>query len=245
MSRTQLEIDAADGPCIASLFHPSGDGPWPSVLFFMDALGIRPALLDMAERLASHGYFVLLPDLFYRAGPYESPDPKTIFSDPEKRAAFAKYPATATHDNIRRDTERFLHFLASQPDVKQPAVGAVGYCMGGGLALAAAGNFPGRVVAAASYHGGRLATDAPDSPHLLAPKMKARVYVGGAIEDTSFTDEMKQRLETALTEANVKHTIETYPAKHGWAVPDMPVYDQVQAERHWDSLLALFKATLQ
>jgi carboxymethylenebutenolidase len=113
------------------------------------------------------------------------------------------------------------------------------------MSLTAAGTYPDSVSAAASYHGGRLATDAPDSPHLLAPKMKARVYVAGAIEDDSFTDEMKARLEEALTAARVDHKIETYPAKHGWVMPDLPIYDEAAAERHWQTMVALFDAKLK
>jgi carboxymethylenebutenolidase len=142
------------------------------------------------------------------------------------------------------DTRAFLDYLAEQSDVKPGGIGSTGYCMGGLMSLTAAGTYPDRIVAAASYHGGRLATDAPDSPHLLAPKMKARVYVGGAMEDQSFPDDMKQRLVHALTEGGVEHTIETYEAKHGWVFRDTPVYDAVAAERHWHTLLALFDAEL-
>jgi len=116
--------------------------------------------------------------------------------------------------------------------------------MGGLMSLTAAGTYPDRIVAAASYHGGRLATDAPDSPHLLAPKIKARVYVAGAIEDPSFPDDMKAHLEEALTKAGVDHKIDTFPAKHGWVLRDTPVYDAGAAERHWETMLALFDATL-
>jgi carboxymethylenebutenolidase len=116
--------------------------------------------------------------------------------------------------------------------------------MGGMMSLTAAGTYPDRIAAAASFHGGRLATDAPDSPHRLARNIKARVYVAGAIEDSTFPDDMKARLETALTDAGVDHKIETYPAKHGWVLRDMPVYDRDAAERHWESLVALYQATL-
>lgn len=248
MSRTTVTIETRDGRPEASIFRPdAGGGPWPAILFFMDGLGIRPALLEMGERMASHGYFVLLPDLFYRAGPYTSPEPRKLLGDPEARQAwFSKYLAVASQDNVREDTRAFLDFLAAQPDVVQPKVGTTGYCMGGALSLATAGNFPDRVAAAASYHGGRLATDAPDSPHLLAPRMKARVYVAGAVEDPSFPDEMKQRLEDALTQAGVDHKIETYEgARHGWVPADLPVHDPAAAERHWETLFALFDATLK
>jgi carboxymethylenebutenolidase len=117
--------------------------------------------------------------------------------------------------------------------------------MGGLMSMTAAGTYPDRIVAAASYHGSRLATDAPESPHLLAPTMKARVYVAGAIEDTSFPDAMKARLEEALTKAGVDHTVETYPAKHGWVLRDTPSYDAAAAERHWQTLFALLDGTFK
>ncbi len=211
----------------------------------MDGLGIRPAMLEIGERLASHGYFVLLPDLFYRSGPYAPMNPHTVFTDPEQRKILMeKFFAPATPANIMSDTRAFLDYLAAEPDAKAALIGTTGYCMGGLMSLTAAGTYPDRIVAAASYHGGRLATDAPDSPHRLAPKIKARVYVAGAVEDASFPDDMKGRLEEALTSAGVDHRIETYPAKHGWVFRDMPVYDAAAAERHWQTMFALFDELL-
>jgi carboxymethylenebutenolidase len=245
MSRATVTIEAADGRCEAQVFRPEGDGPWPAVLFFMDGIGIRPALFEMGERLAKSGYYVLLPDLFYRAGPYTAPDAAKLFTDPEMRQMWSKYMSTASAANIRRDTAAFVDFLAKQPDVRPGLLGTTGYCMGGSHALAAAGLFPDRVGAAASFHASWLATDAPDSPHLLAPQMKAKVYIGRASEDRSFPDDMKQRLDDALTQAGVEHTIETYPARHGWVPSDTPVHDAAQAERHWTALLALFDGALK
>jgi carboxymethylenebutenolidase len=243
---SKIEIATRDGRCPCYVYRPAGAGPWPAVLVFMDGLAIRPAMLELGERLATHGYFVLVPDLFYRAGPYEPMDPKAVFSDPLKRKTLMeKYFAVATSANIMSDTRAFLDFLAAQDDVKPGGIGVTGYCMGGRLALIAAGTYPERIAAAASYHGGRLANDDPDSPHRLAPAMQARVYVAGAIEDQSFPDDMKQRLEKALTDAGVDHEIETYPAKHGWVFSDFPVYDADAAERHWRTLLALFEAKLK
>lgn len=242
---SKVEIKTKDGTCPSYVYRPTGRGPWPAVLIFMDGLGIRPAMLEIGERLATNGYFVLLPDLFYRSGPYEPMDPHTVFADPEKRKVLMeKYFALATPANIMSDTRAFLDYLAAQGDVKPGGIGTTGYCMGGLMSLTAAGTYPDRVVATASYHGGRLATDEPDSPHLLAPKIQARVYVAGAIEDQSFPDEMKARLEAALTTSGVDHTIETYQAKHGWVLRDMPVYDAASADRHWQTMLALFNAKL-
>jgi carboxymethylenebutenolidase len=243
---TRIDIETRDGRCPSYVYRPGGSGRSPAVLVFMDGLGIRPAMLQLGERLASHGYFVLLPDLFYRAGPYEPMDPKAVFSDPEKRKVLMeKFFASATSANIMSDTRAFLDYLRAQRDVESGGIGITGYCMGGRLSLIAAGTYPEYIVAAASYHGGRLANDDPDSPHRLAPKMKARIYVGGAIEDQSFPDDMKARLEQALTEAGVDHTIETYPARHGWVFSDFPVYDAAACERHWQTMLALFEAKLK
>ena len=242
---TRIDITTKDGTCPSYVYRPKGQGPWPAVLVFMDGLGIRPAMLEIGERLAANGYFVLLPDLYYRSGPYEPMNPHAVFTDPEQRKVLMeKFFSLATPANIMSDTRAFLAYLASEPDVRPGGIGTTGYCMGGLMSLTAAGTYPDRIVAAASYHGGQLATDAPDSPHRLAPRIKARVYVAGAIEDQSFPDEMKARLATALTEAGVDHTIETYPARHGWVFHDVPVYDAAASERHWQSMLALFRETL-
>jgi carboxymethylenebutenolidase len=243
---SNVDIVTRDGRCPSYVYRPSGEGPWPAVLVYMDGLGIRPAMLEVGQRLATHGYFALLPDLFYRSGSYEPMDPHSVFSDPEKRKVLSeKFFAHVSPANIMSDTQAFLDYLASEPDAKKGGIGTTGYCMGGLMSLTAAGTYPDHVVAAASFHGGRLATDAPDSPHLLAPKMKARVYVAGAIEDPSFPDDMKARLEDALTKAGVDHRIETYPAKHGWVLRDTPVHDAAAAERHWKSLLGLLDETLK
>ena len=242
MSRTQIEIATPDGTCPAHVFRPAGTGPWPAVLVFMDGVGIRPAMLEVAERIANHGYLALLPDLFYRAGPYAPMNAKTVFSDPEQRKVLLEtfFPHVSPAKTMS-DTRCFLDYLAAAPDVAQPQVATTGYCLGGTMSLIAAGTFPDRIIAAASYHGGLLATDAPDSPHLLAPNIQARVYIAGAIEDASFPDDMRVRLDDALTAAGVDHTIETYPARHGWALSDAPTYDEAAAERHYQSLFALLE----
>ena len=242
----KIEIKTRDGICPSYVYRPPGRGPWPAVLVFMDGIGIRPATLEVGERLATYGYFVLLPDLFYRSGPYAPMDPHTVFTDPEKRKVLMeKYFGPASPPNIMSDTRAFLDYLKSEPDVKPGGIGTTGYCMGGLMSLTAAGTYPDEIVATASYHGGRLATDAPTSPHLLAGKIKARVYVAGAIEDASFPDDMKARLEAALTNAKVDHKIETYPARHGWVLRDTPVYDEAACERHWRTLTRLFDDVLK
>jgi len=238
-----IDIATQDGILCAYVFRPAGEGPWPGVLFYMDGLGIRPALFEIAARLADHGYFVLLPDLFYRSGPYAPMDAKQVFSDPAQRQALAEnYLGKLGQANAMRDTPALLDYLASQPDVAPGPVAAIGYCMGGGLALAAAGHFPGRIRAVGAYHPGKLATDAADSVHLLAPRLKAQIYIGRASEDPSFPDEMKDRLEVAFRDAGVAYKLETYPARHGWVPTDTPVHDAAAAERHWATLFALLDA---
>ncbi len=241
-----IDIKTQAGTCPSYVYRPSGKGTWPAVLIYMDGLGIRPAMLEIGERLATYGYFVLIPDLFYRSGPYEPMDPHAVFADPAKRKVLMeKFFSYGTPANIMSDTHAFLDFLASQADLQSGGIGTTGYCMGGMMSLIAAGTYPDRIVATASYHGGRLATDSPESPHLLAPKIKSRVYIAGAIDDPSFTDDMKARLATALVDAGVDHKIETYQAKHGWVLRDTPVYDATACERHWQSLLELFNSTLK
>jgi len=244
MDRT--EIRTRDGLCPSYVAHPAGAGPWPAVLLFMDGIGMRPAMLEIGERLAAYGYYVLLPDLYYRAGPYAPMDARAIFADAEQRRILSeKFFSVATSANIMSDTRAFLDYLAQQSAVRPGGIGTTGYCMGGFMSLTAAGTFPERILAAASYHGGRLATDAPDSPHLLAARIRSRVYIAGAIEDASFPDEMKERLEQALTRAGVDHRIETYPARHGWVPRDTPVHDAAATERHWRTLIALLDGKLK
>ena len=236
MAATRIEITTDDGVCPTFLF---GDAAAPSVLMYMDGIGMRPALHAIAERLASMGFHVMLPDLFYRIGPYTAPEPARLFNDPAVRMEwFTRLSATTTSANIMRDTRAFL---AQLPGAK---VGTTGYCMGGRLSLIAAGTYPERIAAAAAYHPGNLANDAPDSPHLLAAKIKARVYVAAASEDPSFPDEQVQRLRQAFVAAGVDHVIETYPAKHGWVPSDTPVHDPASADRHYETLAALLRGAL-
>ena len=245
MPHTQLQIETADGRCPTHVYHPEGSGPWPGVIVYMDAVGVRPAMLEIAGRIAEAEYYVLLPDLFYRVE-FDASQGMKIFTDPVARQQLmTRVMPSASAANVMRDTEALLAHLAAQPEARADRIGLTGYCMGGRLALYAAGTFGDRIAAVASYHGGGLATDAPDSPHRLAPRMKARVYVAGAIEDPNFDDAQKARLERALTDAGVDHTIETYNARHGWVPRDTPVHDEAATARHWETLLALFGQTLK
>lgn len=212
----------------------------------MDGIGIRPALDPIAQRIADHGYFVILPDMFYRVGPYTAPEPGKLFADPELRAEwFKKISAARDQNNLRSDIEAFLAFSSTQKDVKGTKVGTTGYCMGGRISVLAAGWFPERIAAAGAFHPSGLATDDPDSPHLLAPKIKAKVYVAGATDDAGFDDAHRKRYDDALAAAGVDRTVLAYPAKHGWVPSDTPVHDAGQAERHFEALFTLFDATLK
>ena len=244
MTRSTIDLTTPDGACPTSIFQPEGPGPWPAVLFFMDGLGIRPVMWEMGQRLADGGYLVLLPDLYYRQGSYLPMVPAEVLADPKRREGLMKFVNSLDRDRKIADAQAFIEFLSSRPDVEGGRFGATGYCMGGNCSLTAAGAFPDRFAAAASFHGGNLASDKPDSPHLFLGKGTGRIYVAGATEDASFTDEQKARLEQSLTEAGVNHLIETYPVRHGFAVLDLPVYDKDAAERHWESTFRFFGETL-
>lgn len=243
MPNEQVTIRTRDGDCPAYVEIPASGGPWPAVIFYMDAGGIRPAMLEMAQQLATFGYIVLLPDLFYRYGPYGPFVPTEVLAG-NFRAVLGPLMATTSPIKAADDAEALLAYLDTRNDVRGRNVGVVGFCMGGGMALATAGTYPDRFAAAASFHGGNLATDAPTSPHLFAPKLKAEVYIGAAENDGSYPPAMAERLQSSLTKAGVRYTTQTYPAAHGWMMPDFPVYDHVAAELGWSAMLALFGRSL-
>jgi carboxymethylenebutenolidase len=251
--KTDVTIPMADGDARAFAFTPDptskegGEGPWPAAVLVMDAPAIRPAMFEMGERLAQAGYFVVLPDMFWRAGPYPPLDiVKARAGDPEMGALFAKLRASTDVAKQMTDVEGCLDWIAGQPQARPGKVGITGYCMGGGIALRAAGTFPERIAAAASFHGGNQATDAEDSPHLLAPKMKAKILVAGADEDRGFDEAQCARLDKALKGAGLDAEVSIWKgARHGWVPTDMPVYNKDAAERHWRELVALFDGVLK
>jgi carboxymethylenebutenolidase len=205
----------------------------------MDAGGVRPAMVDMAQRIADDGYIVLLPDLFYRFGAYGPLVPAEVFAG-DWRAILGPLMATTGNDKAAEDTGAFLAYLDTRSDFAGGKVGAVGFCMGGGMALTAAGTYPDRFAAVASFHGGNLATDAPTSPHLIAPKITAAVHIGAAENDASYPPEMAERLARAFADARVRFDTKIYHAAHGWMMPDFPVYDRAAAEHGWVAMLELF-----
>jgi carboxymethylenebutenolidase len=200
---------------------------------------------EMAQKLADFGYAVLVPDIFYRAGDWAPFDINTAFADPDERQRLMSLMGSVTPDRMASDAVAFFDYLESRPEVSGTTFGTTGYCMGGRTSLVVAGRVPERVAAAMSFHGGGLASDDAGSPHLLADQIRAAVYVAGAENDKSFTTEAAETLDKALTAANVEHTIEFYPAAHGFAVSDHEaVYDPAAAERHWQAMQSFFGAKL-
>jgi carboxymethylenebutenolidase len=238
-------ITTPDGTCAVTLATPEGDGPWPAVVMYPDAGGRRQVFGEMAERLAGHGYAVLVPDIYYRSGDWAPFDMNTAFSDPDERKRVMSMMSSVTPDKMAADAAALFDYLASRPEVSGTTFGTTGYCMGGRTSLVVAGRVPDRVAAAMSFHGGGLASDDPGSPHLLADQIQAAVYVGGAENDASFTPEAAETLDKALTAADVEHTIEWYAAAHGFAVSDHhAAYDADAAERHWKAMESFFGAKL-
>ncbi len=245
MTQRTVHIQTEDGTCPAGLSIPDGEGPWPAVVMYADAGGMRDAVREMGERLSGLGYVVLVPDFYFRNGPYGPFDMRTAFQNKESMEQIMGMMRGYTADLAVRDANTFVDYLDSLPEKKPGGVGTTGYCMGGRLSLIAAANLGERIAAAASFHGGNIANqDDPDSPHHKASAISATVYVAGAIEDQTFPEEQRVILEQALTQAGVAHTIETYPAHHGFAVMDNASYDQAAAERHWQALANLYGSVL-
>jgi carboxymethylenebutenolidase len=245
MNGNRVDVRTQDGVMDCYTFTPGGDGAWPAVIIYMDAFGIRAELGEMAQRLAAAGFFVVLPNLYYRTGAFAPFDKQAVLVEGPERDRFKGMIQSINSRMVMQDTSAVLDMIDAQPAARPGSIGVVGYCMGGGYALAAAGTFPDRVAAAASFHGGSLATDKPDSPHRLARQMRAKVYVGAAEIDASFPVEQQARLDSALREAGVDYTLEIYKgAKHGFAVTGHLVYDRDASERHWDQVIRLFRDRL-
>lgn len=251
MSGVEVRIETTDGPIPCHTFRPGpddeggGPGPWPSIVYFMDGMGIRPTLLASAEKLAGYGYFVLVPDLYHRSGEYAPLDHSTLQDDPVQQARVMEMLELVTNDNVMRDMKSYLAFLDSQPEARTERIGVVGYCLGGRLALSAAGRFPDRVAVAAAIHGASMATDRPDSAHLLADRMRAAIYVAVAEHDPYIIPGETERLDAALRDAGADYTLEHYEGcHHGFALRGAHGYDAEADERHRAKLLALCEARL-
>jgi len=233
-------ITTPDGTCPITLAIPEGAGAWPGIVMYPDAGGARPAFRKMAARLASLGYAVLVPDVYYRSGDWAPFDMEGVFGDKGERNRLFAMMKAITPEVMAADAGAYFNYLTARPEVSGQRFGTTGYCMGGRTSLMVAGRVPDRVAAAMSFHGGGLVSDDADSPHLLAPAITAAVYIGAAENDASYTPEQSEILDAALTAAGVAHTIEWYSAAHGFAVPDNGPYDPAAAERHWQAMADFF-----
>jgi carboxymethylenebutenolidase len=244
MPTSNVEIPTPAGTADAYLSKPD-DGQHPGVLFVMDALGLRPVIAEMTERIAARGYTVLAPNVFYRAG--RAPViPLPDLSDPDARGPFFQQLRPlieqVTPVAIEQDGKAYLDYLAG---VASEPVAITGYCMGARVALRIAATYPDRVAAVAGFHGGGLVTDEPDSPHLLADSIQAEVYFGHADNDQSNSPEQIAALDQALEDAGVTYRSDVYEgAAHGYTMSDMPVYDEQAGERHFRELFKLLEGTL-
>jgi carboxymethylenebutenolidase len=240
-----IDIPAPDGTADAVLSRPAG-GTGPGVLLYMDAFGLRPRIEEMTARIAAEGYVVLAQNVFYRSRRSPLVDPDDL-ADPEGRSrvfeVLRPFMKELTPERAVRDAAAYLGFL--QQEAAPGPVGVTGYCMGGGLALRTAGHYPERVAAAASFHGGNVATDADYRRHLLADRIKGVVYVGPADNDRSMPPEQMERLEAAMQEAGVAFRAELYEgAAHGFTMADTAAFDEAATERHWQRLFALLARAL-
>jgi carboxymethylenebutenolidase len=250
---TDVTIRTPDGICDAAFIHPA-TGTWPGVLIWPDAFGLRPAMRTMGRRLAAEGYVVLVPNPFYRIGkaPMYENAATVDFKDPTTMQKLGPLMGSVgAPDAAEKDAVAHVAFLDAQPQVNRTKkIGTQGYCMGGALVFRSAAALPDRVGAGASFHGGGLVTDKPTSPHLLVPKMHARMLVAVAQNDDQKQPDAKDKLKEAFAAAKVTAEVEVYSARHGWCVPDMPqeggasLYDAAEAERAWARLLAFYKSAL-
>ena len=244
MIEKDIDIKTADGVADCALFYPDEKGAWPGIIMYTDIGGLRPVFRDMARRLAAEGYAVLVPNPFYRLSRVPVYQDFKFGTD-ATTARMGEVRKVVTPAGIERDAHAYVAFLSSQKQVKG-GIGTVGYCMGGGMALRTAAAEPDKVAAAASFHGSNLASAEPDSPHTLAPRIKAQMYFGFAIEDRTMPPEAVEKLKAALDAAGANYEGETYPgARHGWCVKDHTVYHEHQAEHAWHHLGEFFKATLK
>lgn len=241
MTTEHIEAKRPEGVLDARLHLPSGEGPWPLVVFYMDAFGLRPALDDMASRLTGAGYAVLQPNLYWRSGPFAPFEPAKAFGDPDERARLMALLNSVRVEDVVPDTLALVEQVSRDPRMKSQRFGCVGYCMGGRIAFGVASMLGERVAASASIHPGGLVTDEPASPHRNVKDIRARIYLGIADQDRGCTPEHQQALREALDAANVRYALDVYNgALHGFAVPDHSVHDAAAAERHWERVLALF-----
>lgn len=245
MSEREIEIPMRDGSCEGFLYCPEGEGRWPGILYLTDIGGIRPANRESAGRLAKDGYAVLLPNVFYRTGRTPLKPALRTLTEEARKQRIAELGQPLAPERMEDDASAYVAFLRSQDCVREGKMGVVGYCFTGKMAMYTAAAQPNVIVAAASFHGGGLFTDAPTSPHLILPRIKARLYFAHATNDRSMPEEAIAKLNHALEIWGGKYESETYQdAYHSWTSSDSPVYNPTLAERAFQKLLELLKETL-
>jgi len=242
---SEVEVPMSAGVSDSYYVHPA-KGTHPAILMWPDIKGLRPAFKAMGKRLAQSGYAVLVVNPFYRDAKAPVVEPDASFGDPETRKFLIGMARKLTQENAMSDARDYIRFLDSQSAVNtSKGVGTAGYCMGGPLIMRTAAAVPERVKAAASFHGGGMATDKPDSPHLLIPQTTAQILHAVAENDDARTPEMKEKLRAAYAEAGIPAEIEVYEGtKHGWCPPDSQVYNEAMAEKAWSRMLALYERAL-
>ena len=247
---TYLDIVTPDGTCDASLAVPEGNGPFPGVLFFIDAFGVRPVIDEWIKRIAAKGYVVLAPNLLYRSS--RSPiveDVATSLTEENRPKLFQSLMPMMrllTPENIAKDAKAYLDFIHGLPQTASGPVGLTGYCMGSRFALRTAAEFPDQVAAVAGFHGGNLASDQPDSVHLSVGTITAAVYLAYADHDEGASAEQQERMKEALSAAGITYVSEVYPdAPHGYTMSDTPAYREDASERHFTKLIDLLDRTLK
>jgi len=246
MISQQVEVPTPDGMVDALLTRPDTDARLPGVLQLTDGLGLRPAHAELSGRIAHHGYVVLTPNIFYRTTRPPAFAFEPDFTNERSMSRFRELVGPLTPEAMSADGSAFIDFLSAQPAVSRGAMGVVGFCFAGQFALRTASERPDRVAAAASFHGGNLVTDTDSSPHLVLPKVKARLYFGHAVNDRSMSMEAIKTLETALESWGGSYQSEIYDgAMHGWMVPGGRAYHQEHAERGFLKLMELLDGTLK
>lgn len=241
-----VNVPMASGVSDSALFYPEGRGTWPAVLVWTDILGLRPVFREMGRRLAAEGYVVLVPNPFYRNAKAPVVDGTFDFSRPEDRAKVMPLAAALTADANIGDAKAYTAFLDQQAQTdKSKKMGVQGYCMGGPLAFRTAASVAERIGAVATFHGGGLVTDKPDSPHLMIPQMKAEALCCVADNDDKRDPTVKDKLKEAFAAAHLKATVEVFEGcNHGWTVRGSQVYNEAGAERAWAEGAALYKRNL-
>ncbi|HEX7674923.1 MAG TPA: dienelactone hydrolase family protein [Bdellovibrio sp.] len=246
MNKKTIDLKTQDGICDTYVSYPEGQKNLPAILLYIDAIGLRPRIEEMADQMAAKGYFVIAPNLFYRTRRAPVFDYSVL---PDRAKLFEQIMPVASQlktDMAERDARAFIDFIKAQPQVNIKKMGTVGYCMGGAHALRTAGNFPDTFQAVATYHVGNAVWNDPSSPHHWFPKIKAEVYMGHADNDQHMPPAQMEQVEMFLTENHIRHKTELYPhCPHGWTMKDMPMYNAEGEQKHWKTLFELFDRVLK